>query len=579
MTAQAVDDVLTDSARQAAFSVYEDEGHMPAAKTAATSAAKAKSAAIHDQVLTAAKTWKDALVKKGQTQERTDLKDEVVQHVKDEEVGKKSVDAALKANSPETGMAKLGHFFDFMVPERGDAIKFKVTLEVPAGPGNVLLELSGDAERGTRERLVEHQPGGGKTISRDTNSLKIGCEIKVGYTGSFPGIKLSGALGFFMRSDAASTDMCMKAMSYGIYRFLTTAMPPLANLWGGSHNKARRDDRATRTIPTTISKDDVYRSELWAAMVEEQVFKKDKQARVDLGVSLNGGIEVNGGVAKAKGGLRGELMRSYDHQALKKSVDRHNAKGAPQKQVGHNTSLGDDTFDKDGARDRREAISGRTTGSFALEAETEVIIAGQTFVFGLKVKITPPDFELEISGGLKITTSDPAQAKTRLIAGIAGASQNGLKMIIGMIRNIVDQDHAVAGVLGNITDALTRTTGDVNNITNNVVGDSISKSYQVGTGQSDHVNQTINTGLGGKTGTDEATKAGAVQETLYKLSIVIGSSKFMVKVDEVQATKVQVGGGTGPRLNVEYEKSRRVGQIGVSNGKFHGELLGVSTKT
>jgi hypothetical protein len=478
-------------------------------------------------------------------------------------------------------MAKLGHFFDFMAPERGDALKFKVTVEIPAGPGNVMLELQGDLERGTRERLLEKPQGGGKKkVKRDTNSLKLGVEIRVGYSGTLPGVKLSGALGFFMRSDAASTDMCMKALSYGIYRFLTSAMPPLANLWGGSHGKAKAMGDADPNNPDDDLKDDVYRSELWAAMIEEQVFKKDKEARVDLGISLSGSGEINGGVAKLKGGLRGEIMRTYDHEAFKKSLRRYNTKHGTG---GSAPKLGDDTFDKQGARDRRKAISGRTSGGFLLEAESEFLVGLTKAAVGLKLKIAKEGWELEVGGGIKLSSSDPATPQMRLVAGIAGATQNGIKTLIGIIRNAIDQDHAAAGILGDVVDGLTRAATDANNITQNVVGSQMTDAFQVSSGQEDMVNQGFNKFLGGGGPGDSPTKGGFNSETMYKVSVVIGGahaelSKFIVKIDEVQTQKLGIQ-PNGVGVGVEYEKSRRVAQIGVSDGKFHLEGFGVSTKT
>jgi hypothetical protein len=315
-------------------------------------------------------------------------------------------------------------------------------------------------------------------------------------------------------------------------------------------------------------------------MVEEQVFGKDKEARVDLGMSLSGGGEVDGGVAKAKAGLRFEGMRTYDHQAFKKSIARYNSTHTGQ-QVPGGVKLGDDQFDKVGALERREAISGRTTGAFVFESEVEVDIASQKSVFGLKVKITPPDFEIELSGGIKLTSTDPAGSQARLYAGIASASQNGLKLLISFIRNLIDKDHAKAGIFGGVVDAATRSLVDVNNITNNSVGDMAGNAYQVTKGSEDYANQGINTFLGGKAPTTpvENTKAGYGAESVYKASIVIGNTKFLVKIDEVQAQKVKVGGSGGPGLGIEYEKSRRVAQIGVSGGRFHAEGMGVSTKT
>jgi hypothetical protein len=175
----------------------------------------------------------------------------------------------------------------------------------------------------------------------------------------------------------------------------------------------------------------------------------------------------------------------------------------------------------------------------------------------------------------------PAQKETRLYAGIASAGQNALKMIVSMVRNMIDKDHALAGVLGDVSDFATRSLVDINNIGNNQFGDSISKAYQVQKGQEDFANEGINKFLGGQsTSTTETTKAGFGSESLYKATITTGNVKpFMLKVDEVQTQKLKVGGPGGPGLNVEYEKSRRVAQIGVSNGKFHFEGLGVSTRT
>ncbi|HSD88442.1 MAG TPA: hypothetical protein VLB44_13035, partial [Kofleriaceae bacterium] len=389
---QKADDVIDQAAREAAFAIYEDGGKDDAAKKAAEKAAAAALKTISPKVHGAATKWKNTIVQKGndhndvakQPQTHDTALEGVREQVETDEVGKKSVEKAIKATDPNDGMSKFGSFLDMLVPERGDAVKFKVGMEIPTGYGSVILELEGSAERGTRDRLIRHAQNGTKTVERDTTSLKIGTELRIGYAGSFPGVKLQGTLGFFMRADAESTPLAMKALSYGIYRFLTTACAPLANLWGGSAKKAQ--DMADADDPTVQKgqgvtppndendlKSGTYRSELWAAMVEEQVFKKDKEARVDLGMSGNFGAELNGGIAKGKLGLRGEMMRTYDHEGLKKSVDTHNTSN----QGGHQHSLGDSTFNKDQAEERRRAIHGRTTGAFSFESEVEVKIAGQ----------------------------------------------------------------------------------------------------------------------------------------------------------------------------------------------------------
>jgi hypothetical protein len=598
MTEWDVKAEATAAARQSAFLVYEDKGKSGAAKTAAANGAKQKIAAMHDDVLSSAKDYKNAVVKPpgGMSTERTEVKDLVKDQVQNkDEVGKNEVTIALKANGPDEGLSKLGNFLDFIVPERGDAVKFKASLEIPAGPGNVLLELQGDAERGGRGRNHEIEKTGTGTSTgtnrRDTASLALGVELRIGYTGSLPGVKLSGALGFFMRSEASDTDKCLKGLSYGVYRFLATKIPPLADIWGGSSSKAQKMSELDGGTKDDNLGDDVYRAELWAAMVEEQVFKKDHTSRVDIGGSANFGTELNAGIFKAKGGLRGELMQTFDHEALKRNVKKDKLKG------GH-TKIGDDSFDKDGAAERRKALTGRTVGAFQFETEFEFKAAEQTFVVGAKFKIeSGGDWSLDLTGGIKVSTGDPAQAGTRLAMGIAGAAHTGIKTIVGVVRNIMDKDHPIAGSVGNVVDGLGRAAISVNDITNNSVGDVISKGTQISSSQHDWVNHEVGDPLAKMSGQDaptsEYTKAAVNSETMYRFGISMGSNKFLVKIDEVQSIKAQLGtpwSGTSFG-GLEYEKSRRVGQIGATmdknkqkNGKatpgwgFHGEGLGLSHK-
>ncbi len=598
MTEWDVKAEATAAARQSAFLVYEDKGKTAAAKTAAANGAKARVAAMHDDVMQSAKDYKNAIVKPpgGMSTERAEVKDLVKDQVQNkDEVGKNEVTIALKANGPDEGLSKLGNFLDFIVPERGDAVKFKASLEIPAGPGNVLLELQGDAERGARGRIHEIEKTGPGTSTgtnrRDTASLALGVELRIGYTGSLPGVKLSGALGFFMRSEAADTDKCLKGLSYGVYRFLATKIPPLADIWGGSSSKAQKMSELDGGVKDNDLGDDVYRAELWAAMVEEQVFKKDHTSRVDIGGSANFGTEVNAGVFKGKGGLRGELMQTFDHEALKRNVKK-------DKLAGGHTKIGDDSFDKDGAAERRKALVGRTVGAFQFETEFEFKAAEQTFVVGAKFKIeSGGDWSLDLTGGIKVTTGDKAQAGTRLAMGIAGAAHTGIKTIVGVVRNIMDKDHPIAGSIGNVVDGLGRAAISANDITNNAVGDVITQGTQVMSQKHELVNHTIGDPLAKSlhqdAPTDEAMKGAVGSETMYRFGISMGSNKFLVKIDEVQTIKAQLGSSwTGTSFGgLEYEKSRRVGQIGATmdknkqkNGKatpgwgFHGEGLGLSHK-
>lgn len=558
LTAGHVSDQVTAAARQAAFAEFEGGSKEAAAKKAATTATKATLAALHGAVMKASQGWIDQRIGNKQAPERGEIEQQVVGKVTTDEVGKKTIATAIKASSPDEGISKLGKFFDFMVPERGDALSFTVSLEIPlAGAGNLLVDFEGTAERGDRERMLNHHIKPGHEVAeRDTSSLKVGTEVRIGYGGSLPGLKGGIKLGFFLRADAATTDMCMKALSYGMYRALPDSVATF--LYGGRMSDHRKAGVMSDADPNANKdqglKDRTYRSELWASMVEEQVFNKDDQARVDIGASLGLAAQANFGGsagAKAEVGLRAEAMRTYDKKSL--SGD------------GKNT-LGDATFDAEHAAERRKNIGGRWAATVKAETSVEVNIAGQAVVFAGAITFAGEEYEIEIGAALKLSTADPASKRTRLYAGIAGAAANVLKSFTGIVRDKRDKDPSKAKQYGNWAGMLTETAQDANAIGNNAVGDALSNAYQV---KDKNMDQVI--GQGAPSG----THAGAAAETLYRVTILTGHPfKFLVKLDEVQTTTVDIG-----IANVQYEKTKRVGQVGVTDGRGHGEMFGVSTKT
>src|SRR5262249_23558135 len=155
---------------------------------------------------------------------------------------------------------------------------------------------------------------------------------------------------------------------------------------------------------------------------------------------------------------------------------------------------------------------------------------------GLKFKkeIGSEDWSLDISGAIKVSSGDQAQAKTRLAMGIAGAAHNGIKTIIGIIRNVKDGDHTVAGSIGNVVDGLTRGATSINDIANNAIGEAINPDIQVFSGKHELIDTNAQKNWGGD---NEYSRAGGSMETAYKFTFSFGPNKALLKIDEVQTLK------------------------------------------
>ena len=147
-----------------------------------------------------------------------------------------------------------------------------------------------------------------------------------------------------------------------------------------------------------MKKSAVERSEMCSAAMEEQVFKKDDSAFVDLGVSggVSGGINLKD-VFNAEIGVGGEIFKRFDNASLK-------------------ASMGDDDFgakvqSEEQARARSKKASGRTVTFMGVSAIVVVTNNGKnvTFVGSLSMEdaenIEPEDKnEAEDNWGVKKNT-------------------------------------------------------------------------------------------------------------------------------------------------------------------------------
>ena len=390
-------------------------GEQLARKAVATRTARANAAA---------KAWKNTFIKPDEDDDiavseaattRGWMANEVAARTSGNEVGKRAMEASIKANSTAEGLNIIGRMLDKVIPQPGDNVELSVelTIPIPNSPAFVTLKVEGKAGRGTTGFTTA-----GFASLGDAKRLELMTKISVGagVGAKLLGLDVSagGSIGFFVRSGAnEGTKAAMTALSYGAYRSATALSRQFGNWWAGNGNGV--DEGKTQ------------RSEIWAAMVEEMIFAKDGSAFADLGGSgaltatAKGDVGAAGLEAEAE--LAAEVFRRYDQLGLK-------------------ASLGDEFWgravgSKDDAKDRREAAAGRTVASFGVSTEVKATIAGQSVSFaasfsGEKAAGSGQGFwknwGVTIGAGLSMPpgadTTIVDQMVGGLVAGVLSAAQN-----------------------------------------------------------------------------------------------------------------------------------------------------------
>ena len=407
----------------------------------------------------AATTWKNAFIKPdvnddaamgAASTKREGLANEVGIRAGRDEIGRKSVKKAIRANTTDEGMGIIGKLLDKAIPQPGDTVSISVELKIPIPdtPAFVTLTFEGKAGRG----ITGFTTSGVATLG-DPDRLEIMAQFSVGagVGADMVGLKIeaSGSVGFLVRSGSDDgTYATMKAMSYGAYRTACGMSRQFGNWWAGSGSGV--DEGKTQ------------RSEIWAAMVEEQVFTKEGNAFADLGGAAQAGASAemdlglmgdgdSGFGLEAKAALAAELFKRYDRDGLEES-------------------LGEDYFarpvaDKRAAQVRRARAEGRTVGSVGFSSEVGFAIAGQAVGFGLSFsgeKAGGSNNGFWKNWGAEITASLnlPADATSRIseiAAGFVGGATSAAQNIGQIVQKGAAKDgpgSVVGGGLDTTTDVV-----------------------------------------------------------------------------------------------------------------------------
>ncbi len=579
--------------RTAAFKAFRHGKPKPAAKADTIAAVNGAVATEVTKAMAEAETWKSELFSKTAI---PDSEDQVKTQVQTDQVGQKSLKQAIKANTTAEGMAAVGRLVDLAVPQRGDACKVEIELRIPVntGPGFVKLHLLGEAERGVTTRKNGAPPGG-----VDAKSLKVGMQFNIGGGIDAWGVRLDGTIGFFVRAQAMDTQKTFQALNYGAYRFACGINNGMADWWGGS-------GKAKDTSGGGHGKGATERAELWAAMVEENVFMRknphydphwqpgdpakkkheyipDDDAFVDIGGALNAKGKVKAHVFEAEAQARGELFSHIDGATIKQRVKKAKQKGkiANTSDIG----LGKGGTTEQDAKDRRKVIRPKTGGGMVLEAKTQFKILEQLIEFAGKLEIGTNGWGVEIAAGLKLDTASDAGPTLfeKIASGIVGSGASSLRSLVGLYQNAgqTGGEHANKGI-GSLLDAGNDAENIIDSATGGMLTTALGKAYQTSAAKSDQVNETVSdkfdeiTGQNNDMPENQGDKAGASSEVMLQIVIQIGPGTCALTIKQIKVRKLGVDLG-GVALEAQIEKQKRLATLGMVGGRFHAEGLGFGT--
>lgn len=422
---------VSEAIRTALEEGTDDARAIVRAQQAGRDAAKRAIASRLSAAEAAARSWKNAIVKPDRDDGtataqadgvRGSLAQGVALRAKQDEVGARAINAAFTAATTDEGMRAIGKLLDKVVAQPGDIVELSVELKIPI-PGTpffVTLTFEGKAGRGVTGFTTAGFAALGNPKRLEVQArMAIGGGVGVSLLGL--DIEASASIGFFLRAGAdEGTRETMMAFSYGAYQAANRLSPQFGNWWAGGG--------------VGVSEGKTQRAEMWAAMVEEQVFDADGSAFADTGLDLGADAKVDAGVAAAEARLRTERMTRYDKEGLEASLG---------------TAFAEPVKDKQAAKDRRGVVAGRQVRSYAVETEVSVDIAGQGVSFGVAFSGERADgddnafaknWAVDITAGLSLPGDAPGTLLDQVAAGFVAGALSGVKSMELLVQKATKPD-------------------------------------------------------------------------------------------------------------------------------------------
>jgi len=477
---------------------------------------------------------------------QTKLETEAATQVQQDKVGEKAVTKTIEADSVEAGMGVLGKLLDNVCGSSGDQVSLAVEFKVPMEGYYLQFTLSGKAARGIDGAMTAGVP-----VFGHPRRLEVMGEFvfRVG-TGIPEVVDVGGDIRLFARGGANDTALCTKALSYGAYRRLGAISKVMANWWAG---------RSKGLDQTAEGK--AFRAESWAAMIEEQVFKKRTDKKSGGGfVDVGGGVSTSTKVGKEDGLIGGfefgggiSAFHRYDEASLAKSLG---------------PDFGAVVADKLAAERRRENVKGSYGASYSFNG-------GATFNLGSAVASVLPS--VAVAGSISGSLDNPASFGVE-ITGTLGYSGSSTSIVeqwaVGFAGAVADYLKALPKIVkfpdrkdfGLFSEMIASSTQMLDATLSNAVTTGLAESSKVGEGLAAKAAGPLSSSslqvalIGGCDGGDPA-------KPIFRVEIRSGRKL------EISVPMPDVGG-----VKITAEKTSRLFALGVDGGKLDMELLGIRAR-
>lgn len=277
-----------------------------------------------------------------------------------------------------TGLDKAAALLAKVVPNEGDSTEFELSLKIPVATGayvGAILRFEAKKDEQTEISLeAAFQAGGNLGI-----------------------VDIHGALGGYIKASGATPELCMKMISYAMYRKCkeSSVIPSEISsmIWGGDTSAKAKQ-----------------KAEDWSKQVERQAFGEGSENSVELGGLAEVGVDVDAGVVEAGGAAKYTSGTRYDAESMKK-------KGG----AGEDNTMGSNWF--------AQQSTGRSTNNLELSAkfsalgvmagDVKLVLSWRDSGGGTNPTSTLEELELQVRGSGRMPAAGFEAALTKLCVEFA----------------------------------------------------------------------------------------------------------------------------------------------------------------
>lgn len=426
-----IDEILTGLGNAAGWGALRNnpgtKDGKDAAKKAALAAVKTGKEAADKKLHDKAKELKDEYVKAGDgvdSADQVEAEKDVIDNkitpalgkdtAKGQAFGKKMLTQAIEAPTASKGLQLVAKAIDAAAPQPGDETELQVELKIPATHGAfAYINVTGNAAR--------------------NKHMEVGIDLGFGAGWETWGLSARGGFNVYLKAGAMDTVTAMQMIHYGAYRNLAQVSDNAASFWAGTVDPGKTASKQKEEVGKT------EQAELWAAMMEEKAFGKDKDAFVEVGGGMSAGLKLKAGIDAEVTG-KGTTALRWDKDVMDKVK-------ATQGNFGDAGKFGD----RSGDRDQRKALAqGKRTAvnqaakrvnrlKFTTQVEAEA--NGQKFSIGLEAermsKEVGADWTIQLAGGIPYDAANASSSTmmSKIASSYVPAALGGVKKLYDLYKS------------------------------------------------------------------------------------------------------------------------------------------------